>query len=276
MGVGTRIKEALKKGSEEATRKTGTSFADLNKTKQSELYRNVAGGSTTTEMINKGFSRTQIATAREKIRTSKGGQGAEKLKQAAERGAKRTAEKAKKAEKAARETVVQTGSVGTKSVSKKPSVAVSRPRGGTMADTRKGVMRETKEAGRSPTGAMQYEKAEIKLKDNRPSRAQQLAQGKTPVTKSESARKAATSRKETVERMTSAAAKETLEGDIEAFFKKLPGGKQQQFLRSASMDANPEQRLRTLVSKEMRDAGETAAALAKNYNKGGMSKKGKK
>ena len=277
MGLGTRLKEMLKKGSKEASRKEGKTFDSLSQSKKNELYRNITGGSTTTEMANKGFSRLQIATARENIRMSKGGKGAEKLKQAAQRGEKRTAEKAKKAEKAARETVVQTGSVGTKSVSKKPSVAVSRPRGGTMADTRKGVMRETKEAGRDAKGTMQYEKAEIKLKDNKPTRAQQLAQGKKPLTKSESARKAATSRKEATERMTKAAAKETLDGDIEAFFKKLPGGKQQQLLRSASMDANPEQRLRTLVSKEMRDAGETAAALAKNYRKGGMgTMKGKK
>jgi hypothetical protein len=77
MATPSRIKELLKKGSEEAVRKTGTSFADLSKTKKSELYRNVAGGSTTSEMINKGFTRVQIATAREKIRTAKGGQGAE-------------------------------------------------------------------------------------------------------------------------------------------------------------------------------------------------------
>ena len=273
MATPSRIKELLKKGSEEAVRKTGTSFADLSKTKQSELYRNVAGGSTTSEMINKGFTRVQIATVREKIRTAKGGQGAEKLKQAAERGEKRTAEKAKKAEKAARETVVQTGSVGTKSVSKKPSIAVGRFEA-TMADASKRRLKESKEVGRDAKGTMQYETVTIPKKDNRPSRAQQLAQGKKPPTKSESARKAATSRKESTERMTKAAAKETLEGDIEAFFKKLPGGKQQQLLRSASIDANPEQRLRTLVSKEMRDAGEIAAALVKNYNKGGMSKKG--
>lgn len=276
MGVGSRLKELMKKGGEEATRKTGTSFEDLSQAKKNELYRNIAGGSTTSEMASKGFSRTQIATAREKIRTSKGGKGAEKLKKAAERGAKRTAEKAKKAEKAARETVVQTGSVGTKSVSKKPSVAVSRPRGGTMADTRKGVMRETKEAGRSPTGAMQYEKAEIKLKDNRPSRAQQLAQGKKPPTKSESARKAATSRKETVARMEKAASKAMSDGDIDAYYDKLPGGKKQQIMQSASLSSNPEQRKRTLVLQLMKDEGITAADLVRNYQKGGMSKKGKK
>lgn len=272
MGVGTRIKQVLKKGGEEAARKEGTTFNSLSQAKKNELYRNVTGGSTTSEMVGKGFSRVQIATARENIRMSKGGKGAEKLKQAAERGEKRTAEKAKKAEKAARETVVQTGSVGTKSVSKKPSVAVSRVGGGTMADTAKKRLRETKEVAKG-----QYETVDIKLKDTRPTRAQQLAAGQKPPTKSESARKAATSRKETTERMTKAAAKETLDGDIEAFFKKLPGGKQQQLLRSAGMDANPEQRLRTLVSKEMRDAGETAAALAKNYRKGGMgTMKGKK
>lgn len=276
MGVGTRIKQVLKKGGEEAARKEGTTFDSLSQAKKNELYKNVTGGSTISEMIKKGFSRTQIATASENIRLSKGGKGAEKLKQAAQRGEKRTAEKAKKAEKAAREMVVQTGSVGTKSVSKRPGIAVGRF-DATMADTSKRRLKETKEVGRDAKGTMQYETVTIPKKDTRPSRAQQLAQGKKPPTKSESARKAATSRKETTERMTKAAAKETLDGDIEAFFKKLPGGKQQQLLRSAGMDANPEQRLRTLVSKEMRDAGETAAALAKNYQKGGMgTKKGKK
>lgn len=277
MGVGSRLKELMKKGGEEAARKTGTSFADLSSSKKNELYRNIAGGSTNSEIINKGFTRTQIAAAREKIRTSKGGKGAETLKKAAERGEKRTAEKAKKAEKAARETVVQTGSVGTKSVSKKPSVAVSRPRGGTMADTRKGVMRETKEAGRDAKGAMQYEKAEIKLKDSRPTRAQQLAQGKKPPTKSESARKAATTRKETATRMEQAASKAMSDGDIDAYYDKLPGGKKQQITQSASLSSNPKQRKRILVLQLMKDEGITAADLVKNYRKGGMgTKKGNK
>ena len=277
MGIPSRLKEALKKGSKEAAQKEGKTFDSLSQTKKTELYRNVAGGSTTTEMINKGFSRVQIATAREKIRTSKGGQGAEKLKQASQRGEKRTAEKAKKAEKAARETVVQTGSVGTKSVSKKPSVAVSRPRGGTMADTRKGVMRETKEAGRDTKGTMQYEKTEIKLKDNKPTRAQQLAQGKKPPTKSESARKAATTRKETETRMERAASKAVSDGDIEAFYNKMPGGEKRLIDQSASMSPNPDERKRTLILQRMKDAGITGAELAKNYRKGGMGiKKGNK
>ena len=277
MGVGTRIKQVLKKGGEEAARKEGTTFDSLSQAKKNELYRNVTGGSTTSEMVGKGFSRVQIATARENIRMSKGGKGAEKLKQAAQRGEKRTAEKAKKAEKAAREPVVQTGSVGTKSVSKKPSVAVSRPRGGTMADTRKGVMRETKEAGRDAKGTMQYEKAEIKLKDNKPTRAQQLAQGKKPPTKSESARKAATSRKETEARMERAASKAVSDGDIEAFYNKMPGGEKRLIDQSASMSSNPDERKRTLILQRMKDAGITGAELAKNYRKGGMgTMKGKK
>ena len=276
MSVTARVKEALKKGSREAAKKEGTTFNDLSQAKKKELYKSVAGGSTTTEMANKGFSRLQIATARENIRLSKGGKGAEKLKQAAERGAKRTAEKAKRAEKAARETVVQTGSVGTKSVSKKPSVALSRPRGGSMADTSKGVMRETKEVGRDAKGAMQYEKAEIKLKDNRPTRAQQLAQGKKPPTKSESARKGATTRKETMARMERAASKAMSDGDIDAYYDKLPGGKKQQITQSASLSSDPEQRKRTLVIQLMKDEGITAAELAKNYKKGGIAMKGKK
>lgn len=276
MGVGSRLKELMKKGGEEATRKTGTSFEDLSQAKKKELYENVAGGATKTEIINKGFTRTQIARATENIRTSKGGKGAETLKKAAERGAKRTAEKAKRAEKTARETVVQTGSVGTKSVSKKPSIAVGRFEA-TMADASKRRLKESKEVGRDAKGTMQYETVTIPKKDNRPSRAQQLAQGKTPVTKSESARKAATSRKETVARMEKAASKAMSDGDIDAYYDKLPGGKKQQIMQSAGLSSNPEQRKRLLVLQLMKDEGITAADLVKNYQKGGIgTKKGKK
>lgn len=276
MGVISKVSKLLKKGGEEAAKKEGKTFASLSKSEQNTLRRKVAGTNDADALKKQGYTTQQINTAREQIRTSKGGRGAAQLKKATERTEKRKAEKAKRAEKTARETVIQTGSVGTKSVSKKPSVAVGRFGGGSMADTRAGRLRETKEAGRDAKGTMQYETATIKQKDTKPSRAQQMAEGKKPVTRSESARKAATTRKESTERMTTAAAKATLDGDIEAFFKKLPGGKQQQLLRSAGLDPNPEQRLRTLVGKEMRDAGETAAALAKNYRKGGMAMEGKK
>jgi hypothetical protein len=275
MATPSRIKELLKKGSEEAVRKTGTSFEDLSQAKKKELYQNVAGGATKTEMINKGFTRTQIARATENIRTAKGDKGAETLKKAAERGAKRTAEKAKRAEKAARETVVQTGSVGTKSVSKKPSIAVGRFEA-TMADASKRRLKESKEVGRDAKGTMQYETVTIPKKDNRPSRAQQLAQGKKPPTKSESARKGATTRKETMARMERAASKAMSDGDIDAYYDKLPGGKKQQIMQSASLSSDPEQRKRTLVMQLMKDEGITAAELAKNYKKGGIAMKGKK
>jgi hypothetical protein len=275
MATPSRIKELLKKGSEEAVRKTGTSFEDLSQAKKKELYQNVTGGATKTEMINKGFTRTQIARATENIRTAKGGKGAETLKKAAERGAKRTAEKAKRAEKAARETVVQTGSVGTKSVSKKPSIAVGRFEA-TMADASKRRLKESKEVGRDAKGTMQYETVTIPKKDNRPSRAQQLAQGKKPPTKSESARKGATTRKETMARMERAASKAMSDGDIDAYYDKLPGGKKQQIMQSASLSSDPEQRKRTLVMQLMKDEGITAAELAKNYKKGGIAMKGKK
>jgi hypothetical protein len=275
MATPSRIKELLKKGSEEAVRKTGTSFEDLSQAKKKELYQNVAGGATKTEMINKGFTRTQIARATENIRTAKGDKGAETLKKAAERGAKRTAEKAKRAEKAARETVVQTGSVGTKSVSKKPSIAVGRFEA-TMADASKRRLKESKEVGRDAKGTMQYETVTIPKKDNRPSRAQQLAQGKKPPTKSESARKGATTRKETTARMERAASKAMSDGDIDAYYDKLPGGKKQQIMQSASLSSDPEQRKRTLVMQLMKDEGITAAELAKNYKKGGIAMKGKK
>jgi hypothetical protein len=275
MATPSRIKELLKKGSEEAVRKTGTSFEDLSQAKKKELYQNVTGGATKTEMINKGFTRTQIARATENIRTAKGGKGAETLKKAAERGAKRTAEKAKRAEKTARETVVQTGSVGTKSVSKKPSIAVGRFEA-TMADASKRRLKESKEVGRDAKGTMQYETVTIPKKDNRPSRAQQLAQGKKPPTKSESARKGATTRKETMARMERAASKAMSDGDIDAYYDKLPGGKKQQIMQSASLSSDPEQRKRTLVMQLMKDEGITAAELAKNYKKGGIAMKGKK
>jgi hypothetical protein len=275
MATPSRIKELLKKGSEEAVRKTGTSFEDLSQAKKKELYQNVAGGATKTEMINKGFTRTQIARATENIRTAKGDKGAETLKKAAERGAKRTAEKAKRAEKTARETVVQTGSVGTKSVSKKPSIAVGRFEA-TMADASKRRLKESKEVGRDAKGTMQYETVTIPKKDNRPSRAQQLAQGKKPPTKSESARKGATTRKETMARMERAASKAMSDGDIDAYYDKLPGGKKQQIMQSASLSSDPEQRKRTLVMQLMKDEGITAAELAKNYKKGGIAMKGKK
>ena len=119
---------------------------------------------------------------------------------------------------------------------------------------------------------MQYEKAEIKLKDDRPSRAQQMAQGKKPVTKSESARKAATTRKETAVRMESAASKAVSDGDIDAFYNKMPGGEKQAIERSASLSSNPEERKRTLILQRMKDAGITGAELAKNYRKGGPAR----
>ena len=275
MSVTARVKEALKKGSREAAKKEGTTFNDLSQAKKKELYENIAGGATKTEIINKGFTRTQIARATENIRLSKGGKGAETLKKAAERGAKRTAEKAKKAERTARETVVQTGSVGTKSVSKKPSIAVGRFEA-TMADASKRRLKESKEVGRDAKGTMQYETVVIPKKDNRPTRAQQLAQGKKPPTKSESARKGATTRKETMARMERAASKAMSDGDIDAYYDKLPGGKKQQIMQSASLSSDPEQRKRTLVIQLMKDEGITAAELAKNYKKGGIAMKGKK
>ena len=271
MGIISKVSKLLKKGGTEAKKKEGNTFASLSKTEQNTLRRKVAGTNDTDALKKQGYTIQQINTAREQIRTSKGGRGAAQLKKATERTEARKNEKAKRAEKAAKETVVQTGSVGTKSVSKKPSLAQARVGGGSMADTVKNRLRENKEVAKG-----EYKTVDIPLRNTKPSRAQQMAEGKTPVTKSESARKAATTRKESTERMTTAAAKATLDGDIEAFFKKLPGGKQQQLLRSAGLDPNPEQRLRTLVSKEMKDAGETAAALAKNYRKGGIAMKGKK
>ena len=276
MGIISKVSKLLKKGGTEAKKKEGNTFASLSKTEQNTLRRKVAGTNDTDALKKQGYTTQQINTAREQIRTSKGGRGAAQLKKATERTEARKNEKAKRAEKAAKETVVQTGSVGTKSVSKKPSIALSRPRGGSMADTRKGVMRETKEAGRDTKGTMQYEKAEIKLKDDRPSRAQQMAQGKKPVTKSESARKAATTRKETAVRMESAVSKAVSDGDIDAFYNKMPGGEKQAIERSASLSSNPEERKRTLILQRMKDAGITGAELAKNYRKGGIAMKGKK
>lgn len=281
MGVGSRLKELLKKGGEEAARKTGTSFEDLSQAKKNELYKNIAGGATNTEMINKGFTRTQIARATENIRTAKGGKGAETLKKAAERGEKRTAEKAKRAEKTARETVVQTGSVGTKSVSKRPGIAVGRF-DATMADAAARRLKETKEVGRDAKGTMQYKTVTIPKKDTRPTRAQQLAAGKKPVTKSESGKKAAASRKEREERQASGAAKVAEGGDLEAFFKKLPGGEQQSLLRAAN---GSESKLAQLIQQRMNDAMKTemerlarrkGGVASKNYRKGGFAMKGKK
>lgn len=268
MGVTSKIAKALAKAGSEAKKKEGKTFASLTKTEQNTLRRKVAGTNDADALKKQGYTTQQINTAREQIRTSKGGRGAAQLKKATERTEARKAEKAKRAEKTARETTVQTGDIGTKSVSKKPGLAQARVGGGSMADTVKNRLRETKEVAKG-----EYKTVDIPLRSNKPSRAQQMAEGKKPVTKSESGRKAAETRKASTERMTAAAAKATFEGDMEEFFKKLPGGKQQQLLRSANLDPNPEQRLRTLVSKEMRDAGETAASLVKNYRKGGMGTK---
>ena len=137
-----------------------------------------------------------------------------------------------------------------------------------MADTVKNRLRETKEVAKG-----EYKTVDIPLRSNKPSRAQQMAEGKKPVTKSESARKAATTRKETQSRMEKAADKAMSGGDIDEYFNKLTPNKRDQIERSSAMYSDPEKRKRELVLQLMKDEGVTSASLVKNYRKGGMGTK---
>lgn len=182
------------------------------------------------------------------------------------------AKKAKEetAEKSAKETVVQTGEVGKSSVSKKPGIAVARPGGGTTQEAKKRVMRETKVVGKGSRGEDIYETSELQLKKG-PSRTEQRAEGKKPVTRTEALGYKAREKSEKEERVAKGIRAATKDGDMEEFFNSLPGGEKRLLVSAANGDEN---RLRTLIGQRMKDAAETTAYLREPYNKGGMAKKG--
>lgn len=184
--------------------------------------------------------------------------------------AERKSKEAEKASARAKETAIQTGEVGRASLAKKPGVAVARPGGGTTQEAKQRVMRETKVVGKGVRGEDIYETSELQLKKG-PTRAEQRAAGKKPVTRTEALGYRAREKSEKEERVARGVKSATKDGDIEEFFMSLPGGEQRSLVNASN---NNEDRLRTLIIQRMKDAAETAAQLREPYNKGGMAKKG--
>jgi hypothetical protein len=185
--------------------------------------------------------------------------------------AKKKEKAQEKAEKTAKETLIQTGEAGNKSVSKKPGVAVARPMGGTAKEAKERVMRETKVVGKGARGEDIYGTTEMQLKKG-PTKEEQRAAGKKPVSRTEALAFRAKEKSEKEERMLRGASSATKDGDMEEFFKSLPGGEQRSLVSAANGNEN---RLRALIGQRMRDAAQTGAELREPYNKGGVATKGK-
>jgi len=259
-----RLAKAASELATEATKKAGRTYADLTKEQQNQIRRGLTGGLSDGDLMKRGFSRPQIAAAREELRVAG---KTESLRTGAARAQAKTAAKAESASKKAKKTVVETGEAGTMSVAKKPSIALSRPKGTSMADFAQNQMSETKVVGKGARGEDIYERSAMKLKNDKPTRAEQRARGQVPVTKSESGVKADIARKEKEARMMKGAEEATMDGDMEEFFGKLPGGEKRSLITAA---AGSESKLRQLIGQRMRDAAETGAELRRNYKKGGV------
>lgn len=266
MAMPPRLAKIAGKLAEEGAKKAGRTYADLTAEQKNQIRRGLTGGLSDGDLMKRGFSRPQVAAAREELRLAG---KTDSLRTGAARVEQRKADTAKKASEKAKKTVVETGEVGTMSVSKKPSIAVSRPKGTSMADFAQSKMSETKVVGKGAKGEDVYERSEMKLKNNKPSRAEQRARGQVPVTKTESGIKAAISRKEKEERMMQGASKAAMDGDMEAFYDSLPGGEKRLLTTAA---AGSDAKLRQLLNQRMRDALEYGAWERRNYKDGGMVK----
>ena len=180
-----------------------------------------------------------------------------------------------KAEKTAKETLIQTGEAGNKSVSKKPGVAVARPMGGTAKEAKERVMRETKVIGKGARGEDIYGTTEMQLKKG-PTKEAQRAAGKKPVSRAEALAFRAREKSEKEERMLRGASSATKDGDMEEFFNSLAGG-EKRLIINASKNEKPWTTSygRAILGQRMDDAAKTAAYLREPYNKGGVATKGK-
>jgi hypothetical protein len=188
--------------------------------------------------------------------------------------AERKSKEAEKASARAKETAIQTGEVGRASLAKKPGVAVARPGGGTTQEAKQRVMRETKVVGKGVRGEDIYETSELQLKKG-PTRAEQRAAGKKPVTRTEALGYKAREKSEKEERVAKGIRAATKDGDMEEFFNSLPGG-EKRLIINASKNEKPWTTSygRAILGQRMGDAAETTAYLREPYNKGGMAKKG--
>lgn len=266
MAMPPRLAKTAAKLAVEGAKKAGRTYADLTAEQKNQIRRGLTGGLSDGDLMKKGFSRPQVAAAREELRLAG---KTESLRTGAARVEQRKADTAKKASEKAKKTLVESGEAGTMSVSKKPTVAVSRPKGTSMADFAQNKMSETKVVGKGAKGEDIYERSEMKLKSDKPSRAEQRARGQVPVTKTESGIKAGIAKKEKEQRMMQGASEATMDGDMEEFFDKLPGGEKRSLITAA---AGSESKLRQLIGQRMRDAAETGAELRRNYKDGGMVK----